>query len=104
MRPGRGAPTWSGMDANPIDARREQARILIVDDDPAVRNTIAQLLREEGYDTTVVDKAEEGLALAKAEQYPLVITDMRMPGQDGASLRDRLHEARSDTVIIMLTA
>jgi response regulator RpfG family c-di-GMP phosphodiesterase len=92
------------MDANPIDPRREQARILIVDDDPAVRNTIAQLLREEGYDTTVVDNAEEGLALAKAEEYPLVITDMRMPGQDGAWLRDRLHEARPDTAIIMLTA
>jgi response regulator RpfG family c-di-GMP phosphodiesterase len=69
-----------------------------------VRNTIAQLLREEGYETTVVDNAEEGLALAKAEEFPLVITDMRMPGQDGAWLRDRLHEARPDTAIIMLTA
>jgi len=92
------------MDATPIDPRREQVRILIVDDDPAVRNTIAQLLREEGYETTVVDNAEEGLALAKAEEFPLVITDMRMPGQDGAWLRDRLHEARPDTAIIMLTA
>ena len=96
------------MDANQIpptsDPRREQVRILIVDDDAAVRNALALLLREEGYETTVVDNAEAGLALARAEEFPLVITDMRMPGQDGAWLRDRLHEARPDTGIIMLTA
>jgi response regulator RpfG family c-di-GMP phosphodiesterase len=87
-----------------IDPRREQVRILIVDDDAAVRNAIGLLLREEGYETTMVDNAEAALELARAEEYPLVISDMRMPGKDGAWLRDRLHEARPDTAIIMLTA
>ncbi len=83
---------------------RERVRILIVDDDAAVRNVIGQLLHEEGYDTTLVDNAVDALEVAKAEEYPVVISDMRMPGHDGAWLRDRLHEARPDTAIIMLTA
>jgi response regulator RpfG family c-di-GMP phosphodiesterase len=87
-----------------IDPRREQVRILIVDDDLAVRNAIGMLLQEEGYETTMVDNAETALEMARAEEYPLVISDMRMPGKDGAWLRDRLHEARPDTAIIMLTA
>jgi putative nucleotidyltransferase with HDIG domain len=91
--------------AEPLtDQSRDPVRILIVDDDAAVRNVIGQLLREEGYDTTLVDNAESALELARAEEFPLVISDMRMPGKDGAWLRDRLHEARPDTAIIMLTA
>ncbi len=87
-----------------IDPSREPVRILVVDDDAAVRNAIGLLLREEGYETTTVDNAESALDLARAEEFPLVISDMRMPGKDGAWLRDRLHEARPDTAIIMLTA
>jgi response regulator RpfG family c-di-GMP phosphodiesterase len=91
--------------AEPLtDQNSEPVRILIVDDDAAVRNVLGQLLREEGYETTLVDNAESALELARAEEYPLVISDMRMPGRDGAWLRDRLHEARPDTAIIMLTA
>jgi response regulator RpfG family c-di-GMP phosphodiesterase len=86
------------------DPNREPVRILIVDDDDTVRNVIGQLLREEGYDTTLVNNAESALELARAEDFPLVISDMRMPGKSGAWLRDRLHEARPDTAIIMLTA
>jgi response regulator RpfG family c-di-GMP phosphodiesterase len=91
--------------AEPLtEQSREPVKILIVDDDTAVRNVLGQLLREEGYDTTMVDNAESALELARAEDFPLVISDMRMPGKDGAWLRDRLHEARPDTAIIMLTA
>jgi putative nucleotidyltransferase with HDIG domain len=88
----------------PADQNREQVRILIVDDDAAVRNVIGRSLREEGYDPTLVDSAEAALELARTEEFPLVISDMRMPGKDGAWLRDRLHEVRPDTAIIMLTA
>jgi response regulator RpfG family c-di-GMP phosphodiesterase len=87
-----------------LDPNRDPVRILIVDDDAAVRNVIGLLLREEGYDTTMVDNAEGALDLAKAEEFHLVISDMRMPGKDGAWLRDQLHQARPETAIIMLTA
>ncbi len=99
--PGRVMPR-SRMSQLPV--KPTPVRILVVDDDAAVRNVIGVLLREEGYAPTLVDNAEAALELARAEEYPLVITDMKMPEKDGAWLRDRLHEARPETAIIMLTA
>ena len=101
--PGR-VKARSHMPEQLVKPTHEPVRILVVDDDAAVRNAIGVLLREAGYRPTLVDNAEAALELARAEEYPLVITDMKMPGKDGAWLRDRLHEARPETAIIMLTA
>jgi response regulator RpfG family c-di-GMP phosphodiesterase len=101
--PGR-VNSRSRMSQLPVKPAHEPVRILVVDDDAAVRNVIGVLLREEGYLPTLVDNAEAALELARAEEYPLVITDMKMPVKDGAWLRDRLHETRPETAIIMLTA
>jgi len=94
----------SRMPELPVKPTHEPVRILVVDDDAAVRNVIGLLLKEEGYLPTLVENAEAALDLARADEYPLVITDMKMPGKDGAWLRDRLHETRPETAIIMLTA
>ncbi len=101
--PGRVKPR-SRMPVQLVKPNPEPIRILVVDDDDAVRNVIGLLLKEEGYRPTLVDNAEAALELARAEEYPLLITDMKMPGKDGAWLRDRLHETRPETAIIMLTA
>jgi putative nucleotidyltransferase with HDIG domain len=82
----------------------EPTRILIVDDDNAVRDVISVLLREEGYACTTVNTAEAALDAARATEYPLVISDVRMPGKDGFWLLDRVREAYPDTAVIMLTA
>ena len=84
--------------------RSEATRILVVDDDDAVRDVIGVLLREEGYQTTLVDGAEAGLAAARKDDYPLVISDMKMPGKGGDWLLEQLRETRPDTAVIMLTA
>jgi putative nucleotidyltransferase with HDIG domain len=81
----------------------EQTRVLIVDDDPSLREVIA-LLGVEGYACLAVANADEAMdALSKAE-YPLVISDVRMPGKDGFWLLDRICELHPDTAVIMLTA
>jgi response regulator RpfG family c-di-GMP phosphodiesterase len=82
----------------------EATRILIVDDDASVRDVIAVLLREEGYLCTTVTSAEAALEMAQASEYPLVISDVRMPGHDGFWLLERMHEGFPDTAVIMLTA
>ena len=86
------------------DQRHEATRILVVDDDDAVRDVIGVLLREEGYHPTLVDGAEAGLAAARKEDFPLVISDMKMPGKGGDWLLEQLRESRPDTAVIMLTA
>jgi response regulator RpfG family c-di-GMP phosphodiesterase len=82
----------------------EPTRILIVDDDNSVRDVISVLLREEGYACTTVTTAEGALDAARLTEYPLVISDVRMPGKDGFWLLDRVRESYPDTAVIMLTA
>ena len=86
------------------EAAPEHTRILVVDDDDTVRDVIGVLLREEGYLPTLVSSAEAGLEAARQEDYPLVISDMKMPGKGGDWLLARLRELRPDTSVIMLTA
>ena len=81
----------------------EPTRILIVDDDTTVREVITVLLREEGYACTSVSSAEAALDAAQGEEFPLVISDVRMPGHDGFWLLDRMKDSHPDTAIVMLT-
>jgi response regulator RpfG family c-di-GMP phosphodiesterase len=78
-------------------------RILIVDDDESVRDVISVLLREEGYNCVVASGAEMALEMAAAEETPLVISDMKMPGRDGMWLLESFRQKHPDTAVIMLT-
>jgi DNA-binding response OmpR family regulator len=79
------------------------ARILLVDDDPGVRDVVAFTLRREGYD---VDEERDGPAALEAgrtERYALVILDVMLPGLSGTEICRALR-AESDVPILMLTA
>ncbi len=78
-------------------------RILIVDDDESVRDVISVLLKEEGYNCVVASSAEAAIDLAQAEETPLVISDMKMPGKDGLWLLENFRQRFPDTSVIMLT-
>ena len=82
----------------------DATRILIVDDDSSVRDVIGVLLREEGYACTAVSSAQAALDASRASEFPLVISDVKMPGKDGLWLLERLREGAPDTAVIMLTA
>jgi len=82
----------------------DPTHILVVDDDDAVRDAIAALLREEGYSCERASGAQAALDCLRATEYPLVISDMRMPVHDGMWLLDRAKEEHPDTAVIMLTA
>jgi putative nucleotidyltransferase with HDIG domain len=85
-------------------APSEPTRILIVDDDGSVRDVIAVLLGEEGYACSTVSSAEAALDAARQTEFPLVISDVRMPGRDGFWLLERMRDAHPDTAVVMLTA
>jgi response regulator RpfG family c-di-GMP phosphodiesterase len=84
-------------------------RVLVVDDDPGVREVIGTLLGEEGYLMGTAASAEEALEACKESErstspYQLVLTDMRMAGRDGLWLLDRLRGEFPSTAVIVLTA
>jgi len=90
--------------AGPSSAPSAPTRVLVVDDDEAVRDVIGTLLGEEGYLCSSATGAEEALALCKAQEFHLVLSDMKMPGRDGLWLLERLRNDFPTTAVIMLTA
>lgn len=75
------------------------ARILIIDDDPAVSLTLARMLELEGHTVTRENTAQGGLAAAGADPPDAVILDIRMPGMSGVEF---LRQIRSDTRLSQL--
>lgn len=87
-----------------MTAEGDQQRILVVDDEPAVREALRRSLAFEGYGTqTAVDGLD---ALDKAASYApdLIILDIQMPRMDGLTAARRLRAAGSTTPVLMLTA
>lgn len=84
-----------------VEPRRE--RILIVDDDPAIREVVVDLLDPEGYQCEVAVDAESGLEHFLHGEYELVVTDLKMPGHDGGWLIEQIVAARPNTAIIAIS-
>ena len=80
--------------------------VLVVEDDDAIRNNVARILRLEGYEVSVATNGIEGLERAQAVRPDIVISDINMPGMDGFALVEALRADASfaTTVVMLLTA
>ena len=78
------------------------ARILLVEDDPAVRELVAQLLAAQGYDVATAASGDEALELALTVDPALVLLDLMLPGIDGYTVLRELR-ARSEVPVIVLS-
>ena len=81
----------------------EKFRILVVDDDDAIRDVIQIYLRNAGYEVLQAEDGQEALALLARTKVQLIILDLMMPHMDGISFCLKLRET-SQTPIIMLSA
>lgn len=79
-------------------------RILTVDDDPDILKLLNMRLNAAGYQTMSASNGEEALAQIAINRPALVISDLRMPGMDGLSLFDAIHQSDPALPLIMLTA
>ena len=88
------------------EASRPQApRIWVVDDDRAVRFVLATALRDAGFEVTAFAAAAEALDSLQREPVPaLAVTDVRMPGDSGLQLLDKLKAAQPDLPVIVMSA
>ncbi len=78
-------------------------RILIVDDEPALRSGMARCCRGWGFEADVAASAEEALALLDSTTYEYILTDLHMPGIGGQTLLERLAHVCPDTPCIVVT-
>jgi two-component system cell cycle sensor histidine kinase/response regulator CckA len=79
-------------------------QVLVVDDEPAVRQAVTRVLEAGGYDVVAASGAREGLALLRdAPGVRLVLTDVRMPGESGFDLMRRVRAERPELPIILMS-
>ena len=83
---------------------RQTPRVLVVDDDPRLRDLLRRYLGDNGFTVQVADSAPSFNKLWLRERYEALILDLMLPGEDGLSILRRLRGARDTTPIIMLTA
>jgi DNA-binding response OmpR family regulator len=91
---------------NRPDSKREApvARVLVVEDDPIIRTTVAYALKRAGFDTIESGDGAEGLELARRERPDLVVLDLMLPGLDGYRFAEEVRRTDKDVAIVMVTA
>ncbi len=80
-----------------------QGRLLIVDDELSVRDSLAKWFREEGYEVATAESANEALTRLAEQRWDVALVDIKMHGTDGIELQRRVHELDPDLMVIMMT-
>jgi two-component system response regulator HydG len=79
------------------------SRILVIDDDQGVRDSMARMLRGAGYTVETAETGEQGLAQAQGNAFDVILSDMRMPGISGLDVLRKLRDQRIDAAFIVMT-
>src|SRR5246127_5470580 len=80
-----------------------QGKLLIVDDELSVRDSLGKWFREEGYEIGTAESAGDALTRMAENKWDLALLDIKMRGTDGIELQRRLHEMDPDLIVIMMT-
>jgi DNA-binding NtrC family response regulator len=81
----------------------EKGRLLIVDDEAVVRDSLCRWFGDEGYEVGTAESAAEALKRVAESTWDLALLDIKMPGTDGIELQRRLHEIEPDLLVIIMT-
>ena len=88
----------------PRDRAGEVGRILVVDDEPIIREVLQEILTREGHALTMAPDAESGLKALQEGEYDLVLLDLMLPGMGGLETLKEIRELDPDLVVVMVTA
>jgi DNA-binding NtrC family response regulator len=94
---------WDTATAPPV-AKAPTARVLVVDDEPSMRQMLSFALRREGYDVSTADDGRTALEAMRDGRFDLVVTDVRMPEVSGVDLLREAKRLDPSISIIMMTA
>ncbi|MBE6251020.1 MAG: sigma-54-dependent Fis family transcriptional regulator [Bacteroidales bacterium] len=78
-------------------------KILIIDDERSIRNSLGEILSDEGYDVDVAEDGTVGCEMVQKEKYNVIFCDIKMPGMDGLEVLDRLNEMGVDSAVVMIS-
>ena len=78
-------------------------KILIIDDERSIRNSLKEILADEGYDVDVAEDGQQGCDMVDKEKYSVIFCDIKMPGMDGMEVLDRFHAMGVDAAVVMIS-
>ena len=78
-------------------------KILIIDDERAIRNSLGEILTDEGYEVDVAEEGAKGISMVDKEKYSMIFCDIKMPGMDGVEVLDKLMEMGVDAAVVMIS-
>lgn len=78
-------------------------KVLIVDDERAIRNSLGEILSDEGYEVESAEDGASALALVAKGKYDVIFCDIKMPGMDGIEVLDKLVTDGCDAAIVMIS-
>ncbi|MGI5846519.1 MAG: sigma-54-dependent transcriptional regulator [Candidatus Cryptobacteroides sp.] len=78
-------------------------KILIVDDERAIRNSMKEILTDEGYEVDTAEDGAQALEWADKEKYGVIFCDIKMPGMDGTEVLDKLVSDGVDAAVVMIS-
>ena len=81
-----------------------KGNILIAEDEAAVRESLAEVLRDEGYQVTAVADGDAAIGSLSAQDFDLVLSDLRMPGADGLAVLRHTREVAPQALVLLMTA
>ena len=79
------------------------AKILVIDDERAIRNTLKEILEMESHEVETAESGRIALDKAKQQQYDIIFSDIKMPEMDGMELLTALREAEIDSPVVMIS-
>jgi DNA-binding response OmpR family regulator len=79
-------------------------KILVVDDDPAIRKSFVLALEDSGFQVDTSESAEEGITMHKENTYELIFLDLKMPGKDGVYALKEIRKKNKTVPIYIITA
>ncbi len=82
---------------------KKMAKILIIDDERAIRNTLKDILSFEKHNVDLAEDGVEGIKLTEDNTYDLIFCDIKMPQMDGIEVLEVLHETIPETPVVMIS-
>lgn len=79
------------------------AKILVIDDEPGIRDLLDTLLRRKGYDVVLAESGQKGLELFRREHPDVIVLDLKMPGMDGLTVLQQVRSLDPRKPVIILT-
>jgi two-component system, NtrC family, nitrogen regulation response regulator NtrX len=79
------------------------SKILVIDDERSIRNTLKDILEYEKYEVDLAEDGKKGLEAVKQTEYDIILCDIKMPGMDGIEVLEQLNLIAQDTPVVMIS-